>query len=216
MCAPMQAGDDGEDDGETPGKDFLELHQLIQLTRRHVREISRLEGLREVEVEVTETTRQELVLLPPGIRVRAPALCEDGELLWSPPGARAEAKVVESTGSVVTRQLLPLEMPVEGVFVRQWGERGDGPGQFQCPFGVAVWGQEVLVCDSVDPNMTFVVPMAAAVVERRGGMLIHGAIIAREYGLPCVTGVPRATTLISNGDPLTVDGYLGIVTLMGR
>ena len=75
---------------------------------------------------------------------------------------------------------------------------------------------EVLVCDSVDPNMTFVVPMAAAVVERRGGMLIHGAIIAREYGLPCVTGVPRATTLISNGDPLTVDGYLGIVTLMGR
>jgi phosphohistidine swiveling domain-containing protein len=72
---------------------------------------------------------------------------------------------------------------------------------------------EVLVCDAVDPNMTFVVPMAAAVVERRGGMLIHGAIIAREYGLPCVTGVPQATTSITNGDHLTVDGYLGIVTL---
>jgi phosphohistidine swiveling domain-containing protein len=50
-------------------------------------------------------------------------------------------------------------------------------------------------------------------VERRGGMLIHGAIIAREYGLPCVTGVPQATTLIASGDSLTVDGYLGIVTL---
>lgn len=72
---------------------------------------------------------------------------------------------------------------------------------------------EVLVCDAVDPNMTFVVPMASAVIERRGGMLIHGAIIAREYGLPCVTGVPEATSLISNGDPLTVDGYLGIVTV---
>jgi pyruvate,water dikinase len=72
---------------------------------------------------------------------------------------------------------------------------------------------EVLVCDAVDPNMTFVVPMACAVVERRGGMLIHGAIIAREYGLPCVTGVPRATSLISDGDPLIVDGYLGIVTV---
>jgi pyruvate,water dikinase len=72
---------------------------------------------------------------------------------------------------------------------------------------------EVLVCDAVDPNMTFVVPMACAVVERRGGMLIHGAIIAREYGLPCVTGVPRATSVISNGDPLIVDGYLGIVTV---
>jgi pyruvate,water dikinase len=72
---------------------------------------------------------------------------------------------------------------------------------------------EVLVCDAVDPNMTFVVPMASAVVERRGGMLIHGAIIAREYGLPCVTGVPDITALVATGDRLTVDGYLGIVTV---
>jgi len=72
---------------------------------------------------------------------------------------------------------------------------------------------EVLVCDAVDPNMTFVVPLASAVVERRGGMLIHGAIIAREYGLPCVTGIPDATTLIQTGDDITVDGYLGIVTI---
>ncbi|MFC1880590.1 PEP/pyruvate-binding domain-containing protein [Thermodesulfobacteriota bacterium] len=72
---------------------------------------------------------------------------------------------------------------------------------------------EVLVCDAVDPNITFVVPLATAVVERRGGMLIHGAIIAREYGLPCITGIPDATTLIESGDEITVDGYLGIVTL---
>jgi rifampicin phosphotransferase len=72
---------------------------------------------------------------------------------------------------------------------------------------------EILVCDAVDPNMTFVVPLAAGVVERRGGMLIHGAIIAREYGLACVTGVPNATTLIRTGDYLTVDGFLGIVTI---
>jgi pyruvate,water dikinase len=70
---------------------------------------------------------------------------------------------------------------------------------------------EILVCDAIDPGMTFVVPLAAAVVERRGGMLIHGAIIAREYGLPCVTGVPDATSLIHTGDRLTVDGHLGIV-----
>jgi pyruvate,water dikinase len=72
---------------------------------------------------------------------------------------------------------------------------------------------EILVCDSIDPNMTFVVPLAAGIVERRGGMLIHGAIIAREYGLPCVTGVPDASNLIRTGDDLTVDGHLGIVTL---
>lgn len=72
---------------------------------------------------------------------------------------------------------------------------------------------EILVCDALDPNMTFMVPLAAGIVERRGGMLIHGAIIAREYGLPCVTGVPGATTLIRTGDQVTVDGYLGIVVI---
>jgi pyruvate,water dikinase len=72
---------------------------------------------------------------------------------------------------------------------------------------------EILICDAVDPNMTFVVPLAAGVVERRGGMLIHGAIIAREYGLPCVTGIPDVTKLVRNGDEVTVDGYLGIVTI---
>jgi phosphoenolpyruvate synthase/pyruvate phosphate dikinase len=72
---------------------------------------------------------------------------------------------------------------------------------------------EVLVCDAVDPNITFVVPLCAGIVERRGGMLIHGAIIAREYGLPCVTGVPEAASQIITGDSVTVDGYLGIVTV---
>ena len=72
---------------------------------------------------------------------------------------------------------------------------------------------EILVCDAVDPNMTFVVPLAGGIVERRGGMLIHWAIIAREYGLPCVTGIPRATELIPTGETVTVDGYLGIVIL---
>jgi phosphoenolpyruvate synthase/pyruvate phosphate dikinase len=72
---------------------------------------------------------------------------------------------------------------------------------------------EILVCDAVDPTMTFVVPLSAGIVERRGGMLIHGAIIAREYGLPCVTGVPDATSLIHTGDQLTVDGYLGIIII---
>ena len=72
---------------------------------------------------------------------------------------------------------------------------------------------EILVCDAVDPNMTFVVPLAAGIVERRGGMLIHGAIIAREYGIPCVTGVPDAAKLIRTGDRITVDGHLGIVII---
>jgi pyruvate,water dikinase len=72
---------------------------------------------------------------------------------------------------------------------------------------------EILVCDAVDPTMTFIIPLASAIVERRGGMLIHGAIIAREYGLPCVTGIPQVTRTVKTGDVITVDGYLGIVII---
>jgi pyruvate,water dikinase len=72
---------------------------------------------------------------------------------------------------------------------------------------------EVIVCDAIDPAMTFVIPLASGIVERRGGMLIHGAIIAREYGLPCVTGIPQAVDAINTGDRITVDGYLGIVVI---
>ncbi len=44
-------------------------------------------------------------------------------------------------------------------------------------------------------------------------MLIHGAIIARELGIPCVNGVRDATGLLRDADVVTVDGYLGIVTV---
>ena len=72
---------------------------------------------------------------------------------------------------------------------------------------------EVLVCDAIQPTMTHLVPLACAIVERRGGMLIHGAIIARELGIPCVNGIANAVELLENGEIVTVDGYLGIVTV---
>jgi pyruvate,water dikinase len=72
---------------------------------------------------------------------------------------------------------------------------------------------EVLVCDAIQPTMTHLVPLAAAVVERRGGMLIHGAIIARELGIPCVNGIADAADILVDGDLVTVDGHLGIVTV---
>jgi len=72
---------------------------------------------------------------------------------------------------------------------------------------------EVLVCDAIQPTMTHLLPLAAAVVERRGGMLIHGAITARELGIPCVNGIAGAAELLADGQLVTVDGHLGIVTV---
>jgi pyruvate,water dikinase len=72
---------------------------------------------------------------------------------------------------------------------------------------------EVLICDAIQPTMSHIVPLAAAIVEKRGGMLIHGAIIAREIGIPCVNGVSDSILSIEDGEIVTVDGHLGIVTI---
>ncbi len=72
---------------------------------------------------------------------------------------------------------------------------------------------EVLVCDSIQPSMTHLVPLASGIVERRGGMLMHGAIVARELGRPCVNGITNAMEILKEGEQVTVDGYLGIVTV---
>ncbi len=72
---------------------------------------------------------------------------------------------------------------------------------------------DVLVCDSIQPTMSHLVPLARAIAERRGGMLIHGAIIARELGIPCVNGLTEVVELVEDGELVTVDGYLGIVTI---
>ena len=72
---------------------------------------------------------------------------------------------------------------------------------------------EVLICDAIQPTMSHIVQLAAAIAERRGGMLIHGAIIARELGIPCVNGVSDAILETDDGEIVTVDGHLGIVTI---
>ncbi|WP_268765583.1 PEP-utilizing enzyme [Methanosarcina mazei] len=74
----------------------------------------------------------------------------------------------------------------------------------------------MLVCDAVDPNMTFIVPLCSAIVERREKMLIHWTIIAREYGIPCITGVPDATGLIKTGTISKWTDTQGIVTVLKR
>ncbi len=115
----------------------------------------------------------------------------------------------------------PLREASQDVRTRQLSGQPASPGIATGPARViknsrdlfGVQAGEVLVCDAVDPNITFVIPMTVGIVERRGGMLIHGAIIAREYGIPCVTGIPDAIDRIPSGAVVTVDGYLGLVTV---
>ena len=70
---------------------------------------------------------------------------------------------------------------------------------------------EILVARFTDPGWTPIFPLAAAVVTEIGGMLSHGAVVAREYGIPAVVNVAGATSSIQTGDLLEVDGSTGEV-----
>nr|WP_300151811.1 PEP/pyruvate-binding domain-containing protein [Propionicimonas sp.] len=74
---------------------------------------------------------------------------------------------------------------------------------------------EVLVASITTPAYTPLFAMAAGVVTDIGGVLSHGSIVAREYGIPAVLGTGAATRLIHTGDEITVDGAAGTVRLPG-
>jgi pyruvate,water dikinase len=65
---------------------------------------------------------------------------------------------------------------------------------------------EILVAPSTDPGWTPLFVRASAVVMETGGYLSHGAIVAREYGLPAVVNIPDILSHIKDGETLMVDG----------
>jgi pyruvate,water dikinase len=71
----------------------------------------------------------------------------------------------------------------------------------------------ILVTRQTDPGWAPVFPLIQGLVMERGGMLSHGAILAREYGLPTVVGIPDATRRITSGQVVTVNGDRGLVEL---
>jgi phosphohistidine swiveling domain-containing protein len=73
---------------------------------------------------------------------------------------------------------------------------------------------DVLVCDLTTPPWTPYFAVAGALVTNIGSVLAHGAIVAREFGIPAVVGTGNGTTLIPDGATVTVDGSTGTVTVV--
>jgi pyruvate,water dikinase len=73
---------------------------------------------------------------------------------------------------------------------------------------------DVLVTRQTDPGWGLAFPLIRGLVLERGGMLSHGAILAREYGIPTVVGVREAARRIRSGQVVHVDGDRGVVHLV--
>lgn len=73
---------------------------------------------------------------------------------------------------------------------------------------------EVLVCETTDPSWASLFLVASALVIDIGGALSHGAIVARELGVPCVINTRVGTRRLRTGDLLRVDGNAGVLTVL--
>jgi pyruvate,water dikinase len=78
---------------------------------------------------------------------------------------------------------------------------------------------DILVTAYTDPSWTPLFVAIKGLVTEVGGLMTHGAVIAREYGVPAVVGVEHATRLIRDGQPIRVhgtDGYVELLPEMSR
>jgi len=73
---------------------------------------------------------------------------------------------------------------------------------------------EILVCPGTDPAWTPLFLAAGGLVMEVGGLMTHGSVVAREYGIPAVVGVHQATTRLKTGQRIRVDGSSGLIEIV--
>jgi pyruvate,water dikinase len=82
------------------------------------------------------------------------------------------------------------------------------------PMGVQLQPGEILVCPGTDPAWTPLFRSAGGLVMEVGGLMTHGSVVAREYGIPAVVGVYQATTRLHSGERISIDGNSGKIVVL--
>ena len=96
---------------------------------------------------------------------------------------------------------------------------GVSPGTVQAPVRVVtdlndadIEAGEILVCEATDPGWAPLFLVASGLIIDIGGPLSHGAIVARELGIPCIINTTTGTTTLKSGDVVLLDGNTGVAT----
>jgi rifampicin phosphotransferase len=124
--------------------------------------------------------------------------------------------VIDSRGRIL--RPLPAEN-LPGVLAGMPVSSGVATGPvkvLQTPYEKTVEKGDVLVAYTTDPGWTPLFVNAAAIVLEVGGVLQHGAVVAREYGKPCVAGIDRIVDRLQDGQLVEVNGTTGTVRLVSR
>lgn len=132
-------------------------------------------------------------------------------------GRRLVPRVLTSDGEVVYGAVAAPPAGTAGVLIGTPLSPGVHEGVVRVldsPVGARVQPGEVLVAASTDPGWTPLFLLAGALVMEVGGVVSHGALVAREYGIPAVAGIPDAMAQLHTGQRVRVDGSAGTVTIL--
>ncbi len=124
---------------------------------------------------------------------------------------RELARIVDSRGKILRP---PKKEAGEGELVGEPISPGVVRGKIKVlhePDEKPVLPGEILVAQATDPGWTPLFLNAGGIVLEVGGMLQHGALVAREYGKPCVAGIESATSILTDGQMVEMDGANGIL-----
>lgn len=75
---------------------------------------------------------------------------------------------------------------------------------------------DILITHSTDVAWSPFFPILGGVVTELGGLISHGAVVAREYGLPCIVGATNATDILKDGDEIMMDATNGVIYKTGK
>ncbi len=75
---------------------------------------------------------------------------------------------------------------------------------------------EIMVCPGTDPSWTPLFLTAGGLIMEVGGMMTHGAVVAREYGIPAIVGVTDATSRLKTGQRISLDGSSGSIIILAE
>ncbi|MGK3989369.1 rifamycin-inactivating phosphotransferase [Sorangium sp. So ce136] len=125
-------------------------------------------------------------------------------------------RVITSDGEIVTGAYKRADLPA-GAIVGLAVSRGVVEGRARVLSDMAdaaLEAGDILVTAFTDPSWTPLFVSIKGLVTEVGGLMTHGAVIAREYGLPAVVGVDNATRLIRDGQRIRVNGTDGYIELL--
>ena len=185
---------------------FLELDEMIQLA----------DTPRPMQEKIAQRRRE----YQASRLVKPPGIIRDGEELSPEQAAGESLRRTSAASGAYTGPALPQagrEELAPGQLRGIAGSPGRASGVTRVIRGPEEFhllqSGEILVAPLTNPVWTPLFAVAGGLVTEVGGILSHGAIVAREYGIPAVMAVSDATKLLQVGQAVTVDGNKGIVLI---